>query len=120
MSSTSTDNGDNTTISGIKRDQQKEENRDKDNSKREKRQKAVLKSIQYRPVCVQPEDDNDDDKIHKLCKEMPANISLKPKPKTSDVLTIYWHWGTLSWHSWLIEQCDLQLFVFVVELYITI
>lgn len=89
LSSTSTDNGDNTTLSGIKRDQQKEENRDKDNSKREKRKKAVSKSIQYRPVCVQPEDDNDDDEIHKLCKEMPANISLKPKPKTSDVLTIY-------------------------------
>lgn len=59
-------------------------NRDEDHSKKEKRENAAIKSIQYRPDYVQPDDD-DDDEIQGLSEELHENIPLKPKPKTSTV-----------------------------------
>lgn len=54
-----------------------------DHSKRAKREDAAIKSIQYRPDYVQPDDD--DDEIQGLYEELHTNISLKPKSQTSTV-----------------------------------
>lgn len=84
MSLTSTDNSAPTTERKSD-DQQKEGNRDEDHSKREKREKAAIKSIQYRLDFVQPEDSDVNVEKQGLCEEYHKNIQLKPKLKTSAV-----------------------------------